>query len=296
MFDPFDDPANLPSSIDDGLAPPRNGIGTAALALGMAGIAISWIPLIGVFGWTAGLLAVVFGAIGLRMAARGTATNRGAAAGGLFSGLAAVAVGALLITISGQGVGLFDDRTDAAATAAASGEPEAEATEEPGIGDGLWTVGTDIAPGTYVAEVTFSCTVERRSGLDGTPEQVIGGGIFTGGAHLRLTIAETDAAVMFDGGCEWRPATEETLLPLDDDLQHGIFEVGTEIAPGTYVTEAPETDGYDTCQAARLSGFGMTWDEIIADTAVEGGDQGVIEIAATDVGVQFSGWCVWRLQ
>jgi hypothetical protein len=101
MTDPFTD-APLPQYGD---IPPKNGIGTAALVLGMIAFVFIFIriPPLNLLSWFVGLLAVVFGAIGLNRARTGIATNRGAAAAGFFTGLAAVVVPILVILIMTEG-------------------------------------------------------------------------------------------------------------------------------------------------------------------------------------------------
>ena len=69
--------------------PPRNGMGTAALVLGIVALLGFWTVILGIL---LGLLAVVFGVIGRKRASRGEATNGGAAlAGAILGGLALVA-------------------------------------------------------------------------------------------------------------------------------------------------------------------------------------------------------------
>jgi hypothetical protein len=50
--------------------------------------------------WPVGLLAVIFGAIGLNRARTGLATNRSTAAGGFFGGLGSLVVMALWVIIT----------------------------------------------------------------------------------------------------------------------------------------------------------------------------------------------------
>jgi hypothetical protein len=57
---------------------PRNGMGTAALVLGILSF---------LCGWILGLLAIIFGAIGIARANRGEATNKGMAVAGLILGI-----------------------------------------------------------------------------------------------------------------------------------------------------------------------------------------------------------------
>ena len=66
---------------------PANGAGTAGLVLGIVGAAFCWVPLLG---FALGVLAVVFGGLGIAAASRGEATNRTAAAWGLALGIFAL--------------------------------------------------------------------------------------------------------------------------------------------------------------------------------------------------------------
>ena len=78
-------------------AHPRNGLGTAALVLGIIGAALFWtisLPFI------LGILAIIFGAVGLGRVRRGVANNRGVAMTGLILGIVAV-LAPLVIIIFG---------------------------------------------------------------------------------------------------------------------------------------------------------------------------------------------------
>ena len=99
MTDPFTDAPIAPQ----GDIPPKNGIGTTGLVLGIIALTSLWIPILNLFSWFIGLVAMVFGAIGLNRARPGLATNRGTAAGGFFSGLSAVVVAILFVVIVSDG-------------------------------------------------------------------------------------------------------------------------------------------------------------------------------------------------
>jgi hypothetical protein len=66
---------------------PRNGMASAGLALGITGILLCWLPLVGL---VAGILGIVFGAIGMSKAGRLGGVGRGAATGGLVCGIVSV--------------------------------------------------------------------------------------------------------------------------------------------------------------------------------------------------------------
>lgn len=76
---------------------PSNQSGTAGFVLGILGAVFCWVP---VFGFVAGVLAVVFGGLGVAAANRGEATNRTVAAWGLGLGIFALAFWPLFILIA----------------------------------------------------------------------------------------------------------------------------------------------------------------------------------------------------
>jgi amino acid transporter len=77
-------------------APARNGMGTAALVLGILSL-LGTLTVIG--GFVLGLLALIFGIIGRKRAQRGEATNGGAALAGAIMGGIALAITILLIAV-----------------------------------------------------------------------------------------------------------------------------------------------------------------------------------------------------
>lgn len=76
-------------------AAPRNGMGTAGLVLGIIGVVLCWSPP----GFILGILAVIFGGVGLGRSKRGEATNRGAAMAALILGIVAIALLTLLLAV-----------------------------------------------------------------------------------------------------------------------------------------------------------------------------------------------------
>ncbi|WP_228978681.1 DUF4190 domain-containing protein [Streptomyces sp. DH12] len=86
-------PAPAPAS------PARNGLGTAALVLGIIGTVTGFVPLLFWLAGLLGLIALVLGLSGRGRAKRGEATNKGATTAGAILGLVALvlsAVGAFL--------------------------------------------------------------------------------------------------------------------------------------------------------------------------------------------------------
>ena len=70
---------------------PQNGMGTAALTLGIVGLFA--IPLV------ASVLAIIFGNIGMSRADAGIATNRGAAKAGFILGIVGLVLALILLII-----------------------------------------------------------------------------------------------------------------------------------------------------------------------------------------------------
>lgn len=87
----------VPNAVTYGAYPtPRNGLGTAALVLGIIGIVFCWIPFTG---WALNILAVIFGAIGRKRALAGQATNKSSAVAGLVMGVIGLAVWIVILII-----------------------------------------------------------------------------------------------------------------------------------------------------------------------------------------------------
>ena len=95
---------------------PSNGLGTAALVLGILAILVAFVPLLGFSAYPLSLLGIVFGLVGLRKVSRGTAMNRGVAVAGLITsvlGLVLVGVStALYVGAINAGVQGFKDGVD----------------------------------------------------------------------------------------------------------------------------------------------------------------------------------------
>lgn len=68
----------------------RNGMGTAALVVGVVAVVLVVLLLFFPLAFVLGILAVIFGAVGMRRAKRGEATNNGQALAGLICGILAI--------------------------------------------------------------------------------------------------------------------------------------------------------------------------------------------------------------
>jgi uncharacterized membrane protein len=81
------------------VAPPSNGIGTAAGVVGIIAIVLIFIPYLDFLGVVLGLLAIVFGGLGVSRANRMGGRGKGMAVTGLVLGIIAVALFAILLII-----------------------------------------------------------------------------------------------------------------------------------------------------------------------------------------------------
>ncbi|MBV9097306.1 MAG: DUF4190 domain-containing protein [Frankiaceae bacterium] len=99
---------NYPPSYGTPPGRPDNGLGLAAMILGIVGLVLFFTVIIG---FVCGVLAIIFGVIGRRRARQGLATNNGQATAGLVTGILAVVVPvvvvAALILPGGGGNGCF---------------------------------------------------------------------------------------------------------------------------------------------------------------------------------------------
>lgn len=83
---------------------PRNGLGTAAMVLGIIGVVFCWIPFTG---WALNILAIIFGAIGRKRAVDGLATNRSSAVAGLVLGVFGLGIWIVIIIAFVSAVGTY---------------------------------------------------------------------------------------------------------------------------------------------------------------------------------------------
>jgi uncharacterized membrane protein HdeD (DUF308 family) len=78
---------------------PRNGMGVAALVVGVVSLVLALLVLFFPIAGLLGLIAVILGAIGMSRVSRGKADNRGQAIAGLLTGLIGILI-AVFFTIS----------------------------------------------------------------------------------------------------------------------------------------------------------------------------------------------------
>ena len=96
-------PAQYGSSDQYGGQRASNGAGTAALAVGIIALLVSWIPFLGLI---LALVALVLGVVGLRKASRGQATNKNQAVAGVVTGGIALLIG---VVVTAASIAFFDE-------------------------------------------------------------------------------------------------------------------------------------------------------------------------------------------
>ena len=170
------------------------------------------------------------------------------------------------------------------ATPAPAGPAQPTPPSAPGLGDGTWIVGTDIASGLYAAPGGDSCYWVRLKGFSGDFDDNIASG--RGDTRPVIEIGATDAGFQTRRCGEWRPISSETAVAVGS-IADGVWLVNAEVAPGLYA--AP---GGDSCYWARLEGFSGDFDDIVASG--RGDERPVIEIGATDAGFQTRRCGEWR--
>jgi hypothetical protein len=152
------------------------------------------------------------------------------------------------------------------------------------FGEGVWLVGDEITPGVYQTLGGLgNCYWERLSGLGGTIGEIIANGMAFG--QEIVEVGPGDLAFSSSGCGGWY----EIITPSEPAtmFDEGAMVIGVHIEPGTYA--AP---GGDNCYWERLSGFGGTINDIIANDLPSG--RAIVEIRASDAGFRSQGCGVWE--
>ncbi len=77
-----------------GVRQPRNGLAITSMVLGIIGVATCWLTFPGII---FGILAMIFGGVGLARARTDRVSNKGMAIAGLVTGVLAVVIGSVLL-------------------------------------------------------------------------------------------------------------------------------------------------------------------------------------------------------
>lgn len=116
---------------------------------------------------------------------------------------------------------------------------------------------------------------------------------FAAFAALVLACGDPDPQDDADSGFAAPAAVASSAAPSSDgSLGAGTYQVGRDIAAGTWETQAAP-DAYG-CYWQRSKDATGGFESIIANGNIERGAHGIVQIAATDKFVTLSGSCRWR--
>ncbi|MEU5158824.1 DUF4352 domain-containing protein [Streptomyces sp. NPDC020875] len=238
-----------------GRGPLRNGLGTAALVLGLIGAAVAWIPFVFFVGGALGLTALIMGLKGRGRARRGEASNGRAAAAG-----AAIGAGAMVLATVGTylTVQITSDAVDEVTKdIASSGAPSTDQGDG-GEGDGSGLGGDKKS--------------KDKKGKKGKGKG-LGGGGDTGGQEGPLAAG---------GSATYPDGIKVTVTKAPQSFRPGDYAAGHEAGNKAYkVTVVIENMGdkrFDstlTTTEARAGTEGVTAEQIFDDT-VDTGFEGTI--------------------
>ena len=150
------------------------------------------------------------------------------------------------------------------------------------MGEGMYVVGSEVAPGHYRTGGRSGCRWERLSGFGGTDGETVGRGY---GTYSIVEIAPTDVG-FYSWGCGgWgRGITARIHYVSHVSFPEGTYRVGPEITPGRYRVASPDGLG-GFCWWARLSGFGGTVSEYAGQYRPGYNTySAIVDIAASDAG------------
>jgi hypothetical protein len=102
-----------------------------------------------------------------------------------------------------------------------------------------------------------------------------------------VTIAPSDVGFESNGCGTWSADLAAVTTSTSEIELDGTYIVGTDVAAGTW-----RSTGGDLCYWARLSGFGGTLNDIVANDNAHGGPA-IVTIAGSDIGFATSGCGSW---
>ena len=161
------------------------------------------------------------------------------------------------------------------------------------FGHGTWAVESEIASGTYAADVPdgSTCFWSRLSAFTGEPTDFVTTEIAVG--RSVTTLRHFDAGFYSDGCGVWNlvpnVADVEIAVP-DSQFYDGVYIVGHDIAPGTYISSGTEGE---VCFWSRLTGFDGDYFNRLNVYASRG--QAIATILASDVGFRSFGCGEWHV-
>ncbi len=141
--------------------------------------------------------------------------------------------------------------------------------------------GSGIAPGRYMTLTASSCYWERLRDFSGNLSGIIANDN-SSGSHVIVDISSSDVGFNSSRCGTWFPFAAKPPSSISD----GVWSVGDEMQAGTWSATFTTS-----CYWARLSGFGGTLEEILANDNETSST--IVQIQAGDIGFLTSRCGVW---
>jgi hypothetical protein len=152
------------------------------------------------------------------------------------------------------------------------------------FGDGTWTVGKDIQPGTYrTRQGQSGCYWARLRDFSGGGNDTLAND--NTDYPVVVTILATDAGFKSVGCSTWT-ADLSAITSSRTSFGDGIFIVGTDILPGTY-----RSSGQTGCYWGRLANFSGAGNDTLANDNTD--TAATVTIAGSDKGFKSSSCGTW---
>ncbi|MET7288567.1 hypothetical protein [Streptomyces sp. NPDC005573] len=158
-------------------------------------------------------------------------------------------------------------------------------------GDGDFTVGSDVKPGTYrtTGNTDDMCYWERDKDSSGEMNSTLANDNVTGTSYV--TVKATDKLFKSSGCKDWEAVDPKAKGTPAASMagDGGMFKVGPDIAPGTYRSTG---NADDSCYWERTKDAEHGLDSIIANDNVTG--NAVVTIRSTDAYFKTTGCGKWK--
>lgn len=176
------------------------------------------------------------------------------------------------------------DRISDEASVATDSISTSTSITEGSFGDGIWAVGSDIQPGTYLTTGSDRCTWRRISGFSGESSEILA--IENPDQRAIVEILESDTGFS-SGNCgDWIPISELEISDPLAEFSDGTWRVGEDILPGIY-----KTAGSERCSWRRLKSFSGGSSEILAIANPD--NRVIVQIHPSDIGFKSIMCGIW---
>jgi hypothetical protein len=211
--------------------PMRNGLGTAALTLGIVGAVVALIPIIGFIGFICGLVGVCLGVAGINRANKGGADNRTTAIIGTVLSVVAVIISIIVWSSFTRAV----DDAFGPGTVTPAGQAPGVASEQPAVGS--------QAPAPSAAEPHTKFEAGQAADVDGL--------VVTGGPIKKVKQQFGDAVLCSDVTYVNNSGEQQSYNLFDWKLQNPNGVIAT---PTVYIGDGGLSSGELTAGGGKVAG------------------------------------------